>query len=137
MCLKDFDTCVIVALVIRITFYISLHLCVNRVQFDSVFNLLQRELTYLVSLSPRLEHLKATCKVLTSQPVSPNFVQESLSGFLDRFKLTCQKLDERHQQLKKGEYSFIKSSQFSYSDFYYYFFSLLPFLLSNTFWMTR
>uniref|UniRef100_A0A803XQM9 Utrophin n=1 Tax=Meleagris gallopavo TaxID=9103 RepID=A0A803XQM9_MELGA len=64
-------------------------------------DLCQRELTYLVSLSPRLEHLKATCKVLTSQPVSPNFVQESLSGFLDRFKLTCQKLDERHQQLKK------------------------------------
>ncbi|XP_048793833.1 utrophin isoform X1 [Lagopus muta] len=64
-------------------------------------DLCQRELTYLVSLSPRLEHLKATCKVLTSQPVPPNFIQESLNGFLDRFKLTCQKLDERHQQLKK------------------------------------
>ncbi|XP_072186986.1 utrophin isoform X1 [Excalfactoria chinensis] len=64
-------------------------------------DLCQRELAYLVSLSPRLEHLKATCKVLTSQPVPPNFIQESLNGFLDRFKLTCQKLDERHQQLKE------------------------------------
>lgn len=110
MWLEHFGTCVIFALVIRITFYISLHLCLNRARFDSVFNLLQRELTYLVSLSPRLEHLKATCKVLTSQPVPPNFIQESLNGFLDRFKLTCQKLDERHQQLKKGKYSFIRSS---------------------------
>uniref|UniRef100_A0A8C9FIP8 Calponin-homology (CH) domain-containing protein n=1 Tax=Pavo cristatus TaxID=9049 RepID=A0A8C9FIP8_PAVCR len=64
-------------------------------------DLCQRELTYLVSLSPRLEHLKATCKVLTSQPVPPKFIQESLNGFLDRFKLICQKLDERHQQLKE------------------------------------
>uniref|UniRef100_A0A669P6L8 Utrophin n=1 Tax=Phasianus colchicus TaxID=9054 RepID=A0A669P6L8_PHACC len=64
-------------------------------------DLCQKELTYLVSLSPRLEHLKATCKVLTSQSVPPNFIQESLNAFLDRFKLTCQKLDERHQQLKK------------------------------------
>lgn len=103
-------------------------------QFDCVFNLLQRELTYLVSLSPRLEHLKATCKVLTSQPVPPNFIQESLNGFLDRFKLACQRLDERHQQLKEGKYSFIKFSQFSYSDLFLNFF--LPFLLRNPFWMT-
>uniref|UniRef100_A0A8C4JEE9 Utrophin n=1 Tax=Dromaius novaehollandiae TaxID=8790 RepID=A0A8C4JEE9_DRONO len=61
----------------------------------------QQELTHLVSLSPRLEHLKATCKVLTSQPVPPNFIQGSLNVFLDRFKLTSQKLEERHQQLKK------------------------------------
>ncbi|OXB67291.1 hypothetical protein ASZ78_010715 [Callipepla squamata] len=64
-------------------------------------DLCQRELTYLVSLSPRLEHLKATCKGLTSQPTPPNFIQESLNGFLDRFKLTCQKLEERHRQLKE------------------------------------
>ncbi|XP_050565797.1 utrophin isoform X2 [Cygnus atratus] len=64
-------------------------------------DLCQRELTHLVSLSPRLEHLKATCKVLTSQPMPPNFVKESLNGFLDHFKLTRQKLEERHQQLKK------------------------------------
>ncbi|XP_009978227.1 PREDICTED: utrophin-like, partial [Tauraco erythrolophus] len=64
-------------------------------------DLCQRELTHLVSLSPRLEHLKATCKALTSQPMPPNFIQESLNGFLDHFKLTHQKLDERHQQLKK------------------------------------
>ncbi|XP_054051234.1 utrophin isoform X2 [Rissa tridactyla] len=64
-------------------------------------DLCQRELTHLVSLSPRLEHLKATCKALASQPMPPNFIQESLNGFLDRFKLTCQKLEERHQQLKK------------------------------------
>ncbi|NXW19268.1 UTRO protein, partial [Circaetus pectoralis] len=64
-------------------------------------DLCQRELTHLVSLSPRLEHLKATCRELTCQPMSPNFIQESLNGFLDRFKLTCQKLEERHQQLKK------------------------------------
>uniref|UniRef100_A0A8C0BZ14 Utrophin n=1 Tax=Buteo japonicus TaxID=224669 RepID=A0A8C0BZ14_9AVES len=64
-------------------------------------DLCQQELTHLVSLSPRLEHLKATCGELTSQPMSPNFIQESLNGFLDRFKLTCQKLEERHQQLKK------------------------------------
>ncbi|XP_068533103.1 utrophin isoform X3 [Anas acuta] len=64
-------------------------------------DLCQRELAHLVSLSPRLEHLKATCKVLTSQPMPPNFIKESLSGFLDHFKLTCQKLEERHQQLKK------------------------------------
>lgn len=68
------------------------------------FNLPQRELTHLVSLSPRLEHLKATCKALTSQPMPPNFIQESLNHFLDHFKLTCQKLEERHQQLKEGKY---------------------------------
>ncbi|NWS95132.1 UTRO protein, partial [Mionectes macconnelli] len=61
----------------------------------------QRELTHLVSLSPRLEHLKATCKALTSQPMPSNFVQENLNGFLDHFKLTRQKLEERHQQLKE------------------------------------
>lgn len=76
-------------------------------RFGFVFNLSQRELTHLVSLSPRLEHLKATCGELTSQPTSPNFIQESLNGFLDRFKLTCQKLEERHQQLKKGKYIYI------------------------------
>ncbi|XP_035177758.1 utrophin isoform X3 [Oxyura jamaicensis] len=64
-------------------------------------DLCQRELTHLVSLSPRLDHLKATCKVLTSQPMPPNFIKESLNGFLDHFKLTRQKLEERHQQLKK------------------------------------
>ncbi|NXE94786.1 UTRO protein, partial [Menura novaehollandiae] len=64
-------------------------------------DLCQRELTHLVSLSPQLEHLKATCKGLTSQPMPPNFIQENLSGFLDHFKLTHQKLEERHQQLKK------------------------------------
>ncbi|XP_010192056.1 PREDICTED: utrophin-like, partial [Mesitornis unicolor] len=64
-------------------------------------DLCQRELTRLVSLSPRLEHLKATCKTLTSQPSPPNFIQQSLNDFLDRFKLTRQKLEERHQQLKK------------------------------------
>ncbi|NXF44806.1 UTRO protein, partial [Oceanites oceanicus] len=63
--------------------------------------LCQRELTHLVSLSPRLEHLKATCKALTSQSMPPNFIQESLNGFLDYFKLTHQKLEECHQQLKK------------------------------------
>ncbi|KFO07584.1 Utrophin, partial [Balearica regulorum gibbericeps] len=64
-------------------------------------DLCQRELTHLISLSPHLEHLKATCKALTSQPAPPNFIQESLNGFLDRFKLTRQKLEECHQQLKK------------------------------------
>ncbi|NWX27892.1 UTRO protein, partial [Notiomystis cincta] len=63
--------------------------------------LCQQELTHLESLSPQLEHLKATCKILTSQPMLPNFIQENLSGFLDHFKLTRQKLEERHQQLKK------------------------------------
>ncbi|XP_014734507.1 PREDICTED: utrophin isoform X3 [Sturnus vulgaris] len=64
-------------------------------------DLCQQELTHLVSLSPQVEHLKAICKTLTSQPVPPNFIQEDLSGFLDHFKLTRQKLEERHQQLKK------------------------------------
>uniref|UniRef100_A0A663MQL5 Utrophin n=1 Tax=Athene cunicularia TaxID=194338 RepID=A0A663MQL5_ATHCN len=64
-------------------------------------DLCQRELTHLSSLSPRLEHLKATCKALTSQPVPPDFIQESLNGFLDHFELSRQKLEERHQQLKK------------------------------------
>ncbi|NWV41474.1 UTRO protein, partial [Grantiella picta] len=64
-------------------------------------DLCQKELTYLVSLSPQVEHLKATCKALTSQPMSPSFVQENLSGFLGHFKLTHQKLEERHKQLKK------------------------------------
>ncbi|XP_053828296.1 utrophin [Vidua macroura] len=63
--------------------------------------LCQQELTHLVNLSPQLEHLKATCKTLTSQPMPPNFIQENLSGFLDHFKLTHQKLEECHQQLKK------------------------------------
>ncbi|XP_027543095.1 utrophin isoform X2 [Neopelma chrysocephalum] len=64
-------------------------------------DLCQRELTHLVSLSPQLEHLKATCKALTSQPMPSNFIQENLNGFLDHFKLTRQKLEEHHQQLKK------------------------------------
>ncbi|NXU26361.1 UTRO protein, partial [Thalassarche chlororhynchos] len=64
-------------------------------------DLCQRELTHLVSLSPQLEHLKATCKALISQPMPPNFIQESLNGFLDHFKLSHQKLEEYHQQLKK------------------------------------
>ncbi|XP_032910197.1 utrophin isoform X3 [Catharus ustulatus] len=64
-------------------------------------DLCQQELTHLGSLSPQVEHLKATCKTLTSRPMPPNFIQESLSGFLDHFKLTRQKLEERHQQLKK------------------------------------
>ncbi|XP_064505095.1 utrophin isoform X3 [Pseudopipra pipra] len=64
-------------------------------------DLCQRELTHLVSLSPRLEQLKATCKALTSQPMPASFIQENLNGFLDHFKLTRQKLEEHHQQLKK------------------------------------
>ncbi|XP_063007584.1 utrophin isoform X4 [Melospiza melodia melodia] len=64
-------------------------------------DLCQKELSHLVSLSPQLEHLKATCKTLTSQPMPPNFIQENLNGFLDHFKLTHQKLEECHQQLKK------------------------------------
>ncbi|KAF2974497.1 hypothetical protein EK904_010057, partial [Melospiza melodia maxima] len=64
-------------------------------------DLCQKELSHLVSLSPQLEHLKATCKTLTSQPMPPNFIQENLNGFLDHFKLTRQKLEECHQQLKK------------------------------------
>ncbi|NXD70785.1 UTRO protein, partial [Eolophus roseicapillus] len=64
-------------------------------------DLCQRDLTHLASLGPRLEHLKATCKTLTSQPMPPNFIQESLNSFLEHFKLTCQKLEECHQQLKK------------------------------------
>uniref|UniRef100_A0A803W7Z6 Utrophin n=1 Tax=Ficedula albicollis TaxID=59894 RepID=A0A803W7Z6_FICAL len=64
-------------------------------------DLCQQELTHLVSLSPQVEHLKATCKTLTSRPMPPNFIQESMSGFLDHFKLTHQNLEERHQQLKK------------------------------------
>lgn len=76
-------------------------------RFGFGFNLSQRELAHLVSLSPRLEHLKATCKALTSQPRPPSFIQESLNGFLDHFRLTCQKLDECHQQLKKGKYIYI------------------------------
>ncbi|XP_015477132.1 utrophin isoform X3 [Parus major] len=64
-------------------------------------NLCRQELTHLVSLSPQLENLKATCKTLTSQPNPPNFIQENLSDFLNHFKLTRQKLEERHQQLKK------------------------------------
>ncbi|NXH62961.1 UTRO protein, partial [Rhabdornis inornatus] len=64
-------------------------------------DLCQQELTHLVSLSPQVEHLKAICKTLTSQPMPPNFIQENLSGFLDHFKLTHQKLEECLQQLKK------------------------------------
>ncbi|XP_063246395.1 utrophin isoform X4 [Prinia subflava] len=64
-------------------------------------DLCQQQLTQLVSLSPQLERLKATCKTLTSQPMPPNFIQDNLSGVLDHFKLTHQKLEECHQQLKK------------------------------------
>ncbi|XP_066035003.1 utrophin isoform X2 [Chamaea fasciata] len=70
-------------------------------QSSAVLKDLCQQLTHLVSLSPQLEHLKATCKTLTSQPMPPNFIQENLSGFLDHFKLTHQKLEERHQQLRK------------------------------------
>lgn len=79
------------------------NLRVYRASVNFGFYLLQQQLTHLVSLSPQLEHLKATCKTLTSQPMPPNFIQENLSGFLDHFKLTRQKLEERHQQLKKGK----------------------------------
>ncbi|NWW09971.1 UTRO protein, partial [Oreocharis arfaki] len=64
-------------------------------------DLCQQELTHLVSLSPQVERLKATCKTLASQPMPPDFIQENLGSFLDHFKLTRQKLEERHQQLKK------------------------------------
>uniref|UniRef100_A0A8C0V2R0 Utrophin n=1 Tax=Cyanistes caeruleus TaxID=156563 RepID=A0A8C0V2R0_CYACU len=64
-------------------------------------NLCRQELTHLVSLSPQLENLKATCKTLTSQPNPPNFIQENLSDILNHFKVTRQKLEEHHQQLKK------------------------------------
>uniref|UniRef100_A0A8C5JI45 Utrophin n=1 Tax=Junco hyemalis TaxID=40217 RepID=A0A8C5JI45_JUNHY len=67
-------------------------------------DLCQQELSHLVSLSPQLEHLKATCKTLTSQPMPPNFIQENLNGFLDHFKLTRQKLEERHQHIKPPAY---------------------------------
>ncbi|XP_041279457.1 utrophin isoform X2 [Onychostruthus taczanowskii] len=70
-------------------------------QSSAVLKDLCQELTHLISLSPQLEHLKATCKTLSSQPMPPDFIQDNLSGFLDHFKLTCQKLEERHQQLKK------------------------------------
>ncbi|NWU96524.1 UTRO protein, partial [Upupa epops] len=64
-------------------------------------DLCQHELSHLVSLSPQLEHLRASCKVLTSQPMSPAFIQDSLDAFLDCYKVTCQKLEECHQRLKK------------------------------------
>ncbi|NXY90493.1 UTRO protein, partial [Alcedo cyanopectus] len=66
-------------------------------------DLCQQELTHFVSLSPQLQHLKATCKVLTSHPMPPHFIQESLNDFVDHFKLTHQKLEECQQQLKKAE----------------------------------
>uniref|UniRef100_A0A8C3HUY4 Utrophin n=1 Tax=Chrysemys picta bellii TaxID=8478 RepID=A0A8C3HUY4_CHRPI len=61
----------------------------------------QRELTHLLSLCPQIEHQTATCKVLTSQPAAPNFIQDSLSSITDRFRFVRHKLEERHQQLKK------------------------------------
>ncbi|XP_063246393.1 utrophin isoform X2 [Prinia subflava] len=70
-------------------------------QSSAVLKDLCQQLTQLVSLSPQLERLKATCKTLTSQPMPPNFIQDNLSGVLDHFKLTHQKLEECHQQLKK------------------------------------
>ncbi|KFP32206.1 Utrophin, partial [Colius striatus] len=64
-------------------------------------DLCQQELTHLVSQTSQLEHLKTTCKALTSQPMPPNFIRESLNDFLDHFRLTHQKLEECYQQLKK------------------------------------
>ncbi|XP_039384571.1 utrophin isoform X3 [Mauremys reevesii] len=61
----------------------------------------QRELTHLLSLCPQIEHQTATCKVLTSQPDAPNFIQDSLSSITDCFRSVRHKLEERHQQLKK------------------------------------
>uniref|UniRef100_A0A8C3T104 Utrophin n=1 Tax=Chelydra serpentina TaxID=8475 RepID=A0A8C3T104_CHESE len=61
----------------------------------------QQELTHLLSLCPQIEHQTATSKVLTSQTAAPNFIQDSLSSFSDRFRAVQQKLEERHQRLKK------------------------------------
>ncbi|XP_067398337.1 utrophin [Emydura macquarii macquarii] len=61
----------------------------------------QRELTHLLNLCPQIEHQTASCKVLTSQPAAPNFIQDSLSSFTDHFTSVRQKLEERQQQLKK------------------------------------
>ncbi|KAG6937049.1 utrophin, partial [Chelydra serpentina] len=61
----------------------------------------QQELTHLLSLCPQIEHQTATSKVLTSQTAAPNFIQDSLSSFSDRFRAVRQKLEERHQRLKK------------------------------------
>ncbi|XP_074846537.1 utrophin isoform X2 [Carettochelys insculpta] len=61
----------------------------------------QRELTHLLSLCPQIEHQTATCKLLTSQPAAPNFIEGSLSSFTDRFRSVQQKLEEQEQQLKK------------------------------------
>uniref|UniRef100_A0A8C8VJ87 Utrophin n=1 Tax=Pelusios castaneus TaxID=367368 RepID=A0A8C8VJ87_9SAUR len=61
----------------------------------------QRELTHLLNLCPQIECQSAACKVLTSQPAAPDFIQDSLNSFTDRFRSVQQKLEERQEQLKK------------------------------------
>ncbi|KAJ6660138.1 hypothetical protein lerEdw1_018065, partial [Lerista edwardsae] len=61
----------------------------------------ERELAHLLSLSPQVEHLKAKCETLVSQPAAPDFIVDSLSPLTDRFKSAQQKLDFLQQQLKK------------------------------------
>ncbi|XP_066471431.1 utrophin isoform X3 [Tiliqua scincoides] len=61
----------------------------------------QRELSHLLSLSPQIEHLKAKCETLVSQPAAPDFIEDSLSSLTNRFKTAQQNLDFLQQQLKK------------------------------------
>ncbi|XP_006024299.1 utrophin isoform X2 [Alligator sinensis] len=61
----------------------------------------QQELTHLLSLSPQTEHMRATCKVLTSHSAAPNFIQDGLNDITDHFKSVQQKLEDHLQQLKR------------------------------------
>ncbi|XP_060096541.1 utrophin isoform X3 [Heteronotia binoei] len=63
----------------------------------------QRELTYLLSLHPQIEHLKTRAKALASYPAVPNFIEDSLNSLIDRFMSAQQKLEERHQHWQKAE----------------------------------
>ncbi|XP_072851849.2 utrophin isoform X2 [Pogona vitticeps] len=61
----------------------------------------ERELTDLLSLTPKIEHLKMKGKALSSQPAAPTFIEDNLNSLTERFNSTQQKLELLLQRLKK------------------------------------
>lgn len=77
--------------------------CSSSVSYVLILSLLQRELTNLLGLHPRIEMVRASCMALKSRPSAPSFVQQSFERFLGRFQSVQQDLEDRQQQLENGK----------------------------------
>lgn len=68
-----------------------------------MFSLLQRELTDVLSLQPKIETVRASCSALMSQPSAPDFVQQAFDGLLGRYQAVRQNLEDHQRQLENGK----------------------------------